>query len=154
MSGAGRWALRGSCAGRGSVWWRSWGQFRTGRGKRGPAAVARHPTDLLLHWFSFWRHTCGLPNGKGGTLTPTSCRTTPAFMSPFSTGLPDTQYVVSIALQRAIGTFTTNDAGNGATNIDAPGVTTGLFGDPNWFVDVRVNNTWDDYRVAGPFVVQ
>ncbi len=69
-------------------------------------------------------------------------------------GLPDTQYVVSIACQRAIGTFTTNDAGNGATNIDAPGVTTGLFGDPNWFVDVRVNNTWDDYRVAGPFVVQ
>lgn len=69
-------------------------------------------------------------------------------------GLPDTQYVVSIACQRAIGTFTTNGAGNGATNIDAPGVTTGLFGDPNWFVDVRVNNTWDDYRVAGPFVVQ
>ena len=40
-------------------------------------------------------------------------------------GLPDTQYVVSIACQRAIGTFTTNGAGNGATNIDAPGVTTG-----------------------------
>ena len=69
-------------------------------------------------------------------------------------GLPDTQYVVSIACQRAIGSFNTNDQGNGATNIDAPGVTTGLFGDPNWFVDVRVTNTWDDYRVAGPFGVQ
>jgi hypothetical protein len=65
--------------------------------------------------------------------------------------LPDTQYVVSIACQREIGTFTTNDQGNGATNIDAPGVTTGMFGDPRWFVDVRVNDTWDDYRVAGPF---
>lgn len=69
-------------------------------------------------------------------------------------GLPDTQYVVSIACQRAIGTFTTNDQGNGATNIDAQGVTTGPFGDSNWFVDVRVNNTWTDYRVAGPFGVK
>jgi hypothetical protein len=66
-------------------------------------------------------------------------------------GLPDTQYVVSIACQRVIGTFTTNDQGNGATNIVTPGVTTGMFGDPHWFVDVRVNNSWDDYRVAGPF---
>ncbi len=72
----------------------------------------------------------------------------------FLNGLPDTQYVVSIACQKAIGTFTTNEQGNGATNIDAPGVTTGLFGDPSWFVDVRVNNTWDDYRVAGPFDVE
>jgi hypothetical protein len=32
-----------------------------------------------------------------------------------------------------------NDQGDGATNVDAPCVTTGLFGDPNWFVDVRVN---------------
>lgn len=62
-------------------------------------------------------------------------------------GLPDTTYVVSIACQREIGLFTTNNHGYGATNIEAPGATTGTYE-----VDVRVNGSFVDYREAGPFI--
>ena len=74
---------RGSCAGRDGVCWRSWGQFRTGRGKRGPAAVAPAPhrstTALAFLLAAHLRVT----QREKLSHTPTSCRTTRAFMSPF-----------------------------------------------------------------------
>lgn len=66
-------------------------------------------------------------------------------------GLPNQTYYVAIACQGYIGSLTTNSQGNGAANIDAPGVTEGSF-----YVDLGVGDGSQsgtaDYRIAGPFI--
>ena len=124
MSGAGRWALRGSCAGGGSVWWRSWGQSGPVAENGALPLLPGTPPIYYCVGFPFGGTPAGYPTGEVVAHTNVVQNDTRVHVTLLN-GLPDTQYVVSIACQRAIGTFTTNGAGNGATNIDAPGVTSG-----------------------------
>ena len=74
----------------------------------GACRFARHPTDLLLHWLPFGGTPPGYPTGEVVAHTNVVQNDTRVHVTLLN-GLPDTQYVVSIACQRAIGSFNTND---------------------------------------------
>jgi hypothetical protein len=54
------------------------------------------PTDLQLHWLSFWRHSCGLPNGRGCRPHESRAERHARLHHP-SGRTADTRHVVSIA---------------------------------------------------------
>ena len=76
--------------------------------KSGPAALPGTPPIYYCIGFPFGGTPVGYPTGEVVAHTNVVQNDTRVHVTLLN-GLPDTQYVVSIACQRAIGSFNTND---------------------------------------------